>query len=114
MPRSSRTGIRGLFRDGEGRWQIDLRWREPGTGEYRRHRELLPAGTPAAAAKERARRIMSAAFAGGFNPKAAKERRLEAALKEYVDWREANGKAGVKQHRGACQRLVASLGDVEL
>jgi integrase len=114
MPRSSRTGIRGLFRDGEGRWQIDIRWREPGTGEYRRYRELLPEGLKAAEAKERARKQLAAALAGGFNPRQEAARRLAAALDEYIKWRKANGRAAVEKQQKSAERLVASLGDAEL
>jgi len=71
MARASTSGVRGLFRSGK-RWQIDLRWREPGTGEARRYRENLPAGVSAAAAKSRAREILDAALAGGFDPRKAK------------------------------------------
>lgn len=114
MPRSSRTGVRGLFRDDDGRWQIDLRWREAGTGEYRRFRETLPPGLKAVEAKQRARKTVNAALAGGFNPKREGGRRLEAALGEYVMWRQANGKAAVEMHKKAVVRIVKSLGDVEL
>src|SRR6186713_37110 len=111
MPRSSKTGIRGLFRDSDGRWCIDLRWREPGTGEFRRYRELLPEGTAAVAAKTRARKNLSAALAGGWNPKQEQERRLKAALGEYIQWRRDNGKAAVEKQEASAARLVASLGD---
>src|SRR5687768_10584290 len=114
MPRSSKSGVRGLFRGGDGRYRINLRWREAGTGEFRRYRELLPAGTTGVAAKERARRVLSAALAGGFNPKQEQERRLKAALEEYMAWRKSNGRADLEVSQGACNLFMSSLGDVEL
>lgn len=114
MPRSSKTGVRGLFRDGDGRWCIDLKWREPGTGEPRRFREILPEGTTTLAAKDRARKHLSAAMAGGWNPRQEQERRLKAALAEYIQWRRDNGKAAVEKQEASAARLVTCLGDVEL
>src|SRR5262249_13436324 len=51
---------------------------------------------------------------GGFNPKQEAERRLKAALEEYIKWRRANGRAAVEKQEASAVRLVASLGDVEL
>ncbi len=112
MPRSSKTGVQGLSRRDDGRFEIDLRWHEPGTGEYRRYREVLAEGVPAAAAKTRAREIVGLALAGGWKPKQRDDRGLKAALKEYVGWRKTNGRAAVKQSEAAAARLVDSLGDI--
>jgi integrase len=114
MPRASRTGVRGLFRNADGRWRIDLRWRESGTGEYRRFQEMLPDDIKAPAAKARARKHLQAALAGGWNPKAEGERKLKAALEEYIKWRTTNGRAAVEASEATCTRFVASFGDVEL
>lgn len=114
MPRASRTGIRGLFKDGRGRWRIDLRWREPGSGVWRRVTERLPTGITAAAAKEHARKLMSAALAGGYERHRDPGRRLAAAFKEYVGWRRTNGRVAVEKQEASTVRLVASIGDVAL
>lgn len=110
MARPSTTGIRGLLRDGKG-WQIDLRWREPGTGEFRRYRESLPAGVSAAAAKARARAILDSALAGGFDPRKAKPRRLAEALAEYSKWCESNRPRAAKRRAATCARLLSGIGD---
>jgi integrase len=110
MARASTTGVRGLFRAGK-RWQIDLRWREPGTGEARRYRESLPSGVSAAAAKSRAREILDSALAGGFDPRKAKPKRLEEALAEYAKWCESNRPKAAKQRAATCARLLAGIGD---
>lgn len=63
MPLPSRTGIRGLYRDANGRFRIDLRW-EDRNGSPQRYKERLPEGTPAAAARLRAQEVLSRALAG--------------------------------------------------
>ncbi len=64
MARASRTGVRGLYRAGDGSFAIDLRWRDPKTGEPLRHRERLPTGTASTTAKRRARLILNAVLTG--------------------------------------------------
>jgi integrase len=114
VARHSRSGTRGLFRDADGRWRIDLRWREPGTGVARRYCERLPAGLSAAAAKQRARALLDAALAGGFEPRATAGRRLHAALDEYVAWCEVNREASVVRRKAICARLRAGIPDMPL
>jgi len=92
-------------------WQIDLRWREPGTGEFRRFRETLPDGLSATAAKARARTILGSALAGGFDPRKAKPRRLAEAFAEYSKWSEANRRRAAKKRAATCARLLSGIGD---
>lgn len=66
MAKASKTGVRGLCRDKKGQYNIDLRWKEPSTGTFRRYREHLPIKMPAAAAKNRAREILAAALHGAL------------------------------------------------
>jgi integrase len=110
MARASTSGVRGLFRRGK-RWELDLRWLEPGTGEFRRYRETLPVGLTAVAAKERARRILAAALAGGFEPKRARPKRLSEAFADYTKWCEANLPRAAKRRVAICARLLAGIGD---
>ncbi len=85
MPRASRTGIKGLYQDADGRRRIDLRWKDARTGEPRRHQEYLPAGTTAAAARRRAQEILSAALAGTLQRHdGSKPATLSAAFDEYI------------------------------
>ena len=114
MPRASRTGIRGLYRDGDGRWRIDLRWTDAATGERRRVKRCLPPALGAKAAKEHARRLLTAALGGDYDPRRGEPRRLASALAEYVGWRRDNGRATVEKAAAAAQRFVASFGDVPL
>jgi integrase len=84
VPKASKTGIRGLYRGEDGRYRIDLRWRTP-AGEPRRHKEKLPPGVPAAAAKKRAQDVLTAALGGALG-NARGPRTLRKAFDDYLDW----------------------------
>ena len=114
MSRASKTGIRGLYRGDDGRFRIDLRWREPSTGQRRRYCERLPAGVTAAAAKQRARELLSAALAGGFDPQQAPPRRLGEALDEYEKWAKVNRPRTLRDRQSIGKILRDRLGDPPL
>jgi integrase len=57
---------------------------------------------------------LSAALAGGFDPKAGPPRKLGAAFDEYARWCEANRPNAAKKRRAMTKRLLASLGDKPL
>lgn len=115
MPRPSRTGTRGLYKDADGRYSFDLRWRDPVTGEYRRYRERFAEGIVSAAAKNRAREILAGALSGRVDPtKRNTPRRLQDALGEYAEFCKANTPGRDKKRRAACRRLVAIIGDKSL
>ena len=111
MPRASKTGVRGLYRDGDGLYRIDLRWRDADTGALRRHRERLPKHTTAVAAKERARRILVAAMAGEFKPDEEPPKRLSALVDRYLEWAEANRPGSVSARRSHAKVIKKHLGD---
>jgi integrase len=113
MPRANTTGVRGLYKR-DGRYEFDLRWREPSTGEMRRHQERFADGITAAAAKTRARELVAACLAGGFDPKRAAPLRLSEAFKEYMKWCEANRPGRKKKRQASCDRLLAVIGDKRL
>lgn len=50
-----------------GRWKIDLRWREPGSKRWIRHAERLPAGITKETATARATAFLNAALGGKLN-----------------------------------------------
>ncbi len=114
MPRANRTGVRGLYRDGRGRYRIDLRWRDPNTGAWKRHRELLPRDLPAPAAKRRAADMQAAALAGTFVPGREASRKLRSALDEYLSWLATQRPKAVADRTLHAKKLVASLGNVDL
>ena len=85
MARSSRTGVRGLFRDADGTFHIDYRWRSA-TGERMRHREKFPPGTKKGAAAARAQEVHASAKAGTYVSREVSERRdREANASRFAD-----------------------------
>ncbi len=114
MARSSTTGVRGLYKGKDGHYWIDLRWTDPATGDARRFAERLPIEITRAAAKMRAREILSSALAGGFDPKRKPPRKLRAAFDGYLEWLGTERPQSVRDRRFHATALVASLGDVEL
>lgn len=93
---------------------MDLRWREPSTGEYRRYRERFPPSMPAPAAKARAREILAAALAGGFVPRKEGPKRLSQAVKRYLEWAEVNRSATICDRESRTRTLTRHLGDPQL
>ncbi len=111
MSKPSKTGVRGLFRSKDGRYHIDLRWREPSTGEHRRYRERLPPKMPAVAAKNRAREILAAALSGGFEPHKEGPKRFSQVLKKYLEWSEVNRPKTYDDRFSKAKILRAHIGD---
>lgn len=110
MPKRSETGVRGLFKDGEGRYVIDHRYRDS-KGVPRRYRERLPVGTPAAAAKRRATDVLAAALAGMLATKGQRPWRLAEAFKSYGEWLAVNRPGAVKDRSYHAKAIVKVLGD---
>lgn len=112
MPKATRTGIRGLYRDADGRYRIDLRHR--GTdGVERRHKEVLPPGTTAAAAKHRAQTVLNLAVTGAeTKPRAAVVPDLSTAFEQYLTWVATNRPKALKDRRSIARVWIAAVGDV--
>ncbi|HEX2870233.1 MAG TPA: site-specific integrase [Polyangiaceae bacterium] len=86
MPRPSRSGIRGLYFDADGRARIDLRYVDS-KGAEQRYKEVFPLGTPKAAARVKAQTILAESVAGTLKPRGeAHPVTLDAAFKEYLEW----------------------------
>ncbi len=114
MPRPSKTGQQGLYRDKENRYRIDLRWRDPRTGKQERFKQRLPEGISGAAAKNRAKEIMSAALAGNFDPKRERPRKLHAALDAYLEWKETSTPKSAASNGSLVKGLKGALPDRNL
>lgn len=114
MSRHSRTGVRGSYRLSDGRFGLDLRWRDPRTGEAHRYRETLPAALTAVAAKLRARELLSAALSGEFDPDRAPAKSLGDAFVEYGKWCDSNRPRAAKRRKAIAARLLIALGDQPL
>ncbi len=113
MPLASKTGIQGLYRDGDGRYRIDLRWKDR-RGINGRHQEVMPLGTPAGSARLRAQTVLSAALAGTLAPRgaAATAGKLSEAFKQYLEWVETNRPKAHKQRKSIAKVWVETVGDV--
>lgn len=112
MPRASRYGLAGLYKDADGRFRIDHRYRDPRTGAVRRYAEKLPVGVRLAEAKEKTRTIIGALEAGTF--KKDDRARLKAALGDYLEWRKTHGRTDADKHEKLAERLVDFFGDVAI
>jgi integrase len=115
VPRPSKTGIRGLYKNDEtGRYELDVRFRGPSTGEPERYKETFAEGLSFAAAKERARALINGLLAGTFARDRAPSKRLRVALDEYLAWADTNRPASAKERRAHADALVESIGDLPL
>lgn len=109
MPRASKTGVRGLYREGD-RWRIDLRWVDPKTGKPGRHRERLPEGTTSAGAKRAALDLLTRALAGALNEAHTAPVTLGAALREYTATMRSSGLRTVGHRESHARELAKLLG----
>ncbi|HVW29205.1 MAG TPA: site-specific integrase [Polyangiaceae bacterium] len=112
MARANRTGVRGLFKDRYGRYRIDLRHTDPRTGVEHRHKEVLPLGTTAGAARLRAQAVLTDALAG--RPTKAAAGQVSTLAQAFDEWRRLNPGNNPKQRERHCKQLLALIGDVPL
>ena len=111
MPKPSRTGIRGLYVDADGKRRIDLRYTDA-QGRPQRHKETFAPGTPARAAEQRAKDVLVAALNGTLVKRGTEiPITLKGAFDEY---RKLCGTGNPKQKERHCKELLASFGDVPL
>jgi integrase len=110
VPRASRTGIRGLYRDGDGRYRIDLRYDDP-AGIERRYKEVIPPGTPAAAAKARATEVLTRALSGTLATDEAEPLTLRQAFDRYLVWVETNRPKAYKQRTSIAKLWIEAVGN---
>lgn len=111
MPRASSTGIRGLYRGPDGRYYIDLRWRDPKTGKPRRHQERFPPGAKTAAVRLRAQTILNGTLTGDFDPDRPAAATLGPALDRYVEHCETHGLRSAGDRRTHAKALREALGE---
>lgn len=118
MGAMNKTGVRGLVReavtDAAGkvtvRWSIDLRYRDPMTGERRRYRERLRDDLSVGAAKTKARKISNAADAGTLEATTGEAKTLAAALDAIVEWSRTNRPASLQSRKTQVKALKEVLG----
>jgi integrase len=99
MPLPSKTGIQGLYKDADGRYRIDLRYRDR-SGRKDRYKEVMPLGTPAAAARLRAQSVLADALAGTLTKRGAETpETFGAAFGKYLEWCKVNGGAADPKYK---------------
>ncbi|RYZ01654.1 MAG: site-specific integrase [Myxococcales bacterium] len=115
MPRPSRSGIRGLYFDADGRARIDLRYTDV-KGTEQRYKEVFPLGTPKAAARVKAQAVLGAAVAGTLKPRsdAPATVRLAQAFGTYLSWIETNRPKAHKQRKSITKLWIETVGDVPI
>src|SRR5690606_21678363 len=101
----------GLYRDGDGTYRIDVRWRDLATGEPKRYREKLPPRTTAVAAKARAQGILAQIVAGTFEPNREAPVTLRAAFDRYLDRCRTHGIKSTRSRVTDAKAWCAFLGD---
>jgi len=113
MPLPSKTGIQGLYKDADGRYRIDLRYHDR-TGRPDRFKEVMPMGTPAAAARLRAQSVLADALAGTLKKRdsAKTAGKLSEAFDQYLGWIETNRPKAHKQRKSIKAVWIATVGDV--
>ncbi len=114
MPKPSKTGQQGLYRDNDNRYRIDLRWRDPRTGKLERFRQRLPKGISAVAARNRVKELLSAALGGTFDPKRERPRKLHAALDEYMKWKKISTPKSYSSNESLIKGLKEAFRDQNL
>jgi integrase len=114
MPRANTLGIKGLHRSADGRYRIDLRFRDS-TGANQRFKERLPLGTTLGMARTRAQIVLGDVLAGRMPQPvgaAASGTSLNSALDEYLRWVETNRPKRVRNARSLKSVWLATAGDV--
>lgn len=115
MARANRSGIKGLYKDADGRYRIDLRWTDPKTGAPQRHKEVLPLGTTAGAARLRARDVLEAALAGRTTkPQPGQVTRLSQAFDQYLEWVQTNRPKAHRDRKSIAAVWLEAVGDAAI
>jgi integrase len=114
VPRTSKTGIQGLYEDADGRRRIDLRYVD-GAGKKQRHKEVFPLGTPKRAAEDRARQVLAGAITGTLVKRGSEAPdSLTTAAGKYLEWCKVNGAGDPKYKQRHVDRWIDVLGDISL
>ncbi|HWA76291.1 MAG TPA: site-specific integrase [Polyangiaceae bacterium] len=112
MSRSNSSGVKGLYKGKGGRYRIDLRCTDR-DGTPQRHREVLPLGITAGAARLRAQAVLENALAGRpTKPQPGEVARLSQAFDAYLAWVETNRPKAHKQRKSQVKVWLATVGDV--
>lgn len=104
MPRPIRTGVRGLYRNADERYRIDLRI--AGKPRYQR---MLPPGTTIGAARRLAQTVLNDLLEGR-TPDADEPTQLGTAFDKYLEWCKVNRRGDPEYKRRHTARWLETLG----
>lgn len=112
MPRVSRTGVKGLSRDPDGRYRIDLKYTDPG-GTPRRYKEVLPEGTSGGVARAHAQDVNARALAGTLRTTDDEAPlTLRQAFDRYLEWVKTNRPKAYGQRVSIFKLWIETVGDM--
>lgn len=114
MPRPSPYGVRGLYKDENDRYCIDLRFRDPKSGKRDRYTEVFPDGTLLGTAKERTLEVLNAGLAGTLMKRGAETapETLGVAFDRYLEVCRTNGgKSDPEYKRRHRKHWIKTLGE---
>jgi integrase len=111
MPRPSRTGVHGLFKEGS-RYRIDLRYVDA-SGAPARYQERLPLGTPGRAATLHAQQVVASALAGTLaRVDSGAQATLREAFDQYLTWVATNRPRSHGNRTSIAAVWLRTVGDV--
>jgi integrase len=114
VPRVSRTGVKGLSRDPDGRYRIDLKYTDPG-GTPRRYQEVLPDGISGAAARAHALDVNARALAGTLRTAADEAPlSLRQAFDAYLVWVKTNRPKAHGQRTSILKLWIEIVGNMPI
>jgi integrase len=114
VPRVSRTGVKGLSRDRDGRYRIDLKYTDPG-GTPRRYQEVLPEGTPGGVARTHAVDVNARALAGTLrSSEDAAPLTLRQAFDAYLVWVKTNRPKAHGQRTSIFKLWIETVGNMPI
>jgi integrase len=112
VPRPSRTGVRGLYRDADGRYRIDLVYTDP-AGVERRYQERIPIGTPGGAARAHSQDVLARALAGTLRTSDDEAPlMLRQAFDRYLEWVKTNRPKAHGQRTSIFKLWIETVGDM--
>lgn len=124
MPRASKTGIQGLFREDRGeqfsgkeryRYRINLRYIDPATGLRERYQHRFPPGTPTRAAEQHAKDVLSEAIRGVLTKRIGESAsKLSVAFGQYLGWVATNRPKAHHDRKSIASVWVEAVGDVAI
>jgi len=105
-------GVKGLRRDADGRYRIDLKYTDPG-GTPRRYQETLPEGTSGGVARARTQDVNARALAGTLRTTDDEAPlMLRQAFDRYLEWVKTNRPKAHGQRTSIFKLWIDTVGNM--